>query len=57
VQPILTAVLSPLIGQSPLPERDIAATGKISTELAAARWRLRFVVGVCQLLRAAFPDC
>jgi hypothetical protein len=57
VQPFQTAKRSGLIGQSPLPERDIAATGKISTELAAARWRLRFVVGVCQLLRAAFPDC
>jgi hypothetical protein len=35
----------------------VAATGKICTELAAARWRLRFVVGVSQLLRAIFSDC
>jgi hypothetical protein len=34
VQPFQTAKRSGLIGQSPLPERYIAATGKISTELA-----------------------
>jgi hypothetical protein len=35
----------------------VAATGKISTELAATRWRQRFVVEVNQLLRANLSDC
>jgi hypothetical protein len=30
---------------------------KICTELVAPRWRLRFLVGVDQLLREIFPDC
>jgi hypothetical protein len=35
----------------------IALPEKIQTILEAARWRLRFLVGLSLSLRATFPDC
>jgi hypothetical protein len=45
-----TARLFGQVGQSPLPERS-------APNWQAARWRLRFVVGVDQLLREIISDC
>jgi hypothetical protein len=45
-----TAKLFGLIGQSPLPERS-------ARNWQAARWRLRLLVEVNQLLREIISDC